>query len=213
MAGYKADSKTEGGVNNQRQGDQMSETKTKLSGPDLAGGVALAAIADGALLLGHAHGEPVLLARRGDELFAIGNVCTHYDAPLNEGLLVDDKVRCPWHHACFSLRIGEALRAPALDPVPYWRVEQQGGTVYVREKLEQAKKQLPSILTDIPRSVVIVGGGAAGNATAETLRLEGYTGRITMLSADDSVPCDRPKLSKGYLAGICLLYTSDAADE
>ena len=105
----------------------MSETKTKLSGPDLAGGVALAAIADGALLLGHAHGEPVLLARRGDELFAIGNVCTHYDAPLNEGLLVDDTVRCPWHHACFSLRTGEALRAPALDPVPCWRVEQQGG--------------------------------------------------------------------------------------
>jgi NADPH-dependent 2,4-dienoyl-CoA reductase/sulfur reductase-like enzyme/nitrite reductase/ring-hydroxylating ferredoxin subunit len=180
----------------------MSETKTKLSGPDLTGGVALSAVPDGALLLGHAQGEPVLLARRGDELFAIGNVCTHYDAPLNEGLLVDDTVRCPWHHACFSLRTGEAIRAPALDPVPCWRVEQQGGTVYVREKLEQAKKQLPSILTDIPGSIVIVGGGAAGNAAAETLRLDGYTGRITMLSADDSVPCDRPKLSKGYLAGI-----------
>jgi apoptosis-inducing factor 3 len=180
----------------------MSETKTQLSGPDLAGGVALAAVADGALLLGHAHGEPVLLARRGDELFAIGNVCTHYDAPLNEGLLVDDTVRCPWHHACFSLRTGEAIRAPALDPVPCWRVEQQGGTVYVREKLEQARKQIPSILTDIPGFVVIVGGGAAGNAAAETLRREGYTGRITMLSADESVPCDRPKLSKSYLAGI-----------
>ena len=180
----------------------MSETKTKLSGPDLAGGVALSAVPDGTLLLGHAQGEPVLLARRGDELFAIGNVCTHYDAPLNEGLLVDDTVRCPWHHACFSLRTGEAIRAPALDPVPCWRVEQQGGNVYVREKLEQARKQLPAILTDRPRFVVIIGGGAAGNAAAETLRREGYTGRITMLSADASVPCDRPKLSKGYLAGI-----------
>jgi NADPH-dependent 2,4-dienoyl-CoA reductase/sulfur reductase-like enzyme/nitrite reductase/ring-hydroxylating ferredoxin subunit len=180
----------------------MSETKTKLSGPDLAAGVALSTVPDGTLLLGYAQGEPVLLARRGDELFAIGNLCTHYDAPLNEGLLVDDTVRCPWHHACFSLRTGEAVRAPALDPVPCWRVEQQDGNVYVREKLEQASKQLPSTLTDIPRSVVIIGGGAAGNAAAETLRREGYAGRITMLSADDSVPCDRPKLSKSYLAGI-----------
>jgi nitrite reductase/ring-hydroxylating ferredoxin subunit len=80
----------------------MTEVQTELSGPDLAKGIALSTIDDGAMLLGHAHGEPALLARRGDELFAIGNVCTHYGAPLNEGLLVDDTVRCPWHHACFS---------------------------------------------------------------------------------------------------------------
>jgi NADPH-dependent 2,4-dienoyl-CoA reductase/sulfur reductase-like enzyme/nitrite reductase/ring-hydroxylating ferredoxin subunit len=179
----------------------MNETAKKLSGPDLAKGVALSKVADGAMLLGHAHGEPVLLARRGDELFAIGAICTHYGASLADGLLVGDTVRCPWHHACFSLHTGEALRAPALNRVPCWRVEQRDGNVYVGEQLESAAKQSPPAKAGMPGSIVIVGGGAAGNAAAETLRREGYSGRITMLSADDSGPCDRPNLSKGYLAG------------
>lgn len=192
----------------------MSDNKAELSGPDLTMGVDLSTIPDGTMLLGHASGEPVLLARRGGELFAIGAICTHYGAPLNEGLLVADTVRCPWHHACFSLRTGEVLRAPALDQVSRWRVElvrdpagentpneNWAGVAYVREKLERiARTSLPK--TDrIPGSIVIVGGGAAGNSAAETLRREGYSGRITMLSADQSPPCDRPNLSKGYLAG------------
>src|SRR6185437_9325040 len=147
----------------------MTETTNQLSGPDLAGGVALSEIADGAMLQGHAHGEPVLLVRRADALFAVGAHCTHYGAPLADGLLVDDTVRCPWHHACFSLRTGEALRAPALDAVACWRVEQRDGTVYVREKLMPVdRKTLPAV-PGTPQSIVIVGGGAAGNAAAETL--------------------------------------------
>jgi NADPH-dependent 2,4-dienoyl-CoA reductase/sulfur reductase-like enzyme/nitrite reductase/ring-hydroxylating ferredoxin subunit len=179
----------------------MSEEKTKLNGPDLTQGVELLTILDGTMLLGHAHGEPVLLARRGDEVFAIGAVCTHYGAPLEQGLLVGDTVRCPWHHACFSLRTGEALRAPALDPVSRWLVEQRVGAVYVREKLEGGSRPSKPLAVSMPRSIVIVGGGATGNAAAEMLRREGYCGRITMLSADKSVPCDRPNLSKGYLSG------------
>ena len=180
----------------------MNEVKPELSGPDLVQGIALSTIADGAMLLGHAHGEAALLARRGDELFAIGNACTHYGAPLNEGLLVDDTVRCPWHHAFFSLRTGAAVRAPALNPVSCWRVEQRDGTVYVRERIESTGQQATTpAATGVPRSIVIVGGGAAGNAAAEMLRIEGYRGRVTLLSADESLPYDRPNLSKGYLAG------------
>ncbi|CAN5228763.1 FAD-dependent oxidoreductase [soil metagenome] len=192
----------------------MSDTKPELSGPDLTKGVDLSTLPDGTMLLEHASGEPVLLARRGHELFAIGAVCTHYGAPLNEGLLVDDTVRCPWHHACFSLRTGEALRAPALNPVSHWRVEQVrdlarqdtpgdnwAGVAYVREKLERVAPPSLPVTDTLPRSIVIVGGGAAGNAAAETLRREGYSGSITMLSADETLPCDRPNLSKGYLAG------------
>jgi nitrite reductase/ring-hydroxylating ferredoxin subunit len=192
----------------------MAAEPTELSGPDFAASVELSSIPDGGMLLGHALGEPVLLVRRGQEAFAIGAICTHYGAPLADGLVVGDTIRCPWHHACFSLRTGAALRAPALDPVVCWRVEQVRdltrqatptdapvGAVFVREKLELA---LPSPATpgpDRPNSVVIVGGGAAGNAAAEMLRREGYGGRLTLLSAVDALPCDRPNLSKGFLAG------------
>ena len=179
----------------------MSEEKPKLSGPDLTQGIKLSMVPDGVMLLGYAHAEPVLLARRGDELFAIGAVCTHYGGPLSDGLLVDDTVRCPWHHACFSLRTGEPLRAPALNPVSRWRVEQARGAVYVREKLESISPEPAAQAAGWPESVIIVGGGAAGNAAAEILRREAYPDRITMLSADESMPCDRPNLSKGYLAG------------
>jgi NADPH-dependent 2,4-dienoyl-CoA reductase/sulfur reductase-like enzyme/nitrite reductase/ring-hydroxylating ferredoxin subunit len=174
---------------------------TALPGPDLAAGVPLSDVADGSMILGHVESEAILLARRGGELFAVGATCTHYGGPLAEGLLADDTVRCPWHHACFSLRTGEALRAPALDPVSCWRVEQRDGRVYVRDKIESRAPRSGSVAGGGLRSVVIVGGGAAGNAAAEMLRREGYDGSITMLSSDTSAPCDRPNLSKGYLAG------------
>jgi NADPH-dependent 2,4-dienoyl-CoA reductase/sulfur reductase-like enzyme/nitrite reductase/ring-hydroxylating ferredoxin subunit len=179
----------------------MDGTGEPLSGPDLTKGVTLSEIADGAMLLGHAHGEPVLLVRRGGECSAIGATCTHYGAPLADGLAVGDTVRCPWHHACFSLRTGEVLRAPALDPVSCWRVEQRDGRAYVTERIGSAGHLPPVARAGVPESVVIVGGGAAGNTAAEVLRREGYAGRITMLSADASGPCDRPNLSKGYLSG------------
>ena len=123
----------------------MSQHETQFSGPDLTQGVELSTIPDGTMLLGHAHDEPVLLIRRGDELFAIGAVCTHYGGPLADGLLVDDTVRCPWHHACFSLRTGEALRAPALDPVSCWRVDQREGKAFVRGKTRERDRPRPHL--------------------------------------------------------------------
>src|SRR6185295_18787123 len=167
--------------------------------PDLKNGVSLAGLADGAMLVGRVDDEEVVLARRGDEIFAIDAHCTHYHGPLAEGLIVGDTVRCPWHHACFSLRTGEALRAPALDPIACWRVERVGDKVFVREKLTTLAPK--SALPAVPSSVVIVGGGAAGLAAADMLRREGYDGTISMISADESPPVDRPNLSKDYLGG------------
>jgi nitrite reductase/ring-hydroxylating ferredoxin subunit len=104
----------------------MGGAQGELKGPDLAEGVALSELSDGGLLLGHAGGEPVVLARSGNEVFAVGATCTHYSGPLAEGLMVGDTLRCPWHHACFSLRTGEALKAPALNPIPCYLVARDG---------------------------------------------------------------------------------------
>jgi nitrite reductase/ring-hydroxylating ferredoxin subunit len=163
-------------------------------------GVAVAELADGGKLAGHAGDEEVLLVRRGAEVFAVGAKCTHYHGPLVDGLMVGDTVRCPWHHACFDLRTGEALRAPALSPLACWSVEQRGGTVFVHDKRAKAKRKA-NAAAGAPARIVIVGGGAAGFAAAERLRREGYQGSIVMLSADDAPPVDRPNLSKDFLAG------------
>jgi NADPH-dependent 2,4-dienoyl-CoA reductase/sulfur reductase-like enzyme/nitrite reductase/ring-hydroxylating ferredoxin subunit len=169
-------------------------------GPDLTAGFPAGDVPDGGMLLGHVGEEAVLVARSGSEFFAVGASCTHYHGPLAEGIVVGDTVRCPWHHACFSLRTGEALRAPALDPVSCWRVERNGDTLVVREKLSGPAPKAAAA-KDHPASVVIVGGGAAGLAAADMLRREGYGGSLTMISADDSAPYDRPNLSKDFLAG------------
>jgi NADPH-dependent 2,4-dienoyl-CoA reductase/sulfur reductase-like enzyme/nitrite reductase/ring-hydroxylating ferredoxin subunit len=170
----------------------------QLSGPDLARGVALAEIPDNGLLGGHADGKPVLLARDGTTVWAVDGACSHYSGPLAEGLKVGETVRCPWHHACFNLKTGEALGAPALRPLATWTVEQKGGRVFVREQLGAAVlKRTPR---SAPKSVVIIGSGAAGDAAADMLRREGYAGPIALIGEDEA-PVDRPNLSKDYLAG------------
>jgi len=179
----------------------MSESKSGPTGPDLTLGVAVDSLADGQMIGGHVGDDAVLLARRGSDFFAIGATCTHYNGPLAEGLLVDDTVRCPWHHACFSLRTGEALHAPAISAVACWTTEARNGKVYVKEKVERAPHRRVAPASDKPGRIVIVGGGAAGFAAAEMLRRQGFEGSVTMLSDDHAPPVDRPNLSKDYLAG------------
>jgi len=167
--------------------------------PDFRSGYPLTRLNDGRPVAGTAGEDDVILTRHGDEVFAVSAWCSHYHGPLADGLVVDDTVRCPWHHACFSLRTGEAIRAPALDRLTCWRVERVDETVFVREKL--AAPVARPRATKTSEAIVIVGGGAAGLAAADMLRREGYDGPLTLISADDSPPCDRPNLSKDYLAG------------
>lgn len=177
----------------------MSGGKRGPTGPDLAAGIALADVPEGGMLGGHVGDENVLVAKRNGKPFALSAKCTHYGGPLAKGLVVDGTVRCPWHHARFDLGTGEAVGAPALNPVACWKVDVENGKLYVRERsAPPAARRRPA---RSPSSVVIVGGGAAGEAAAEMLRTEGYDGPVTILSDDAAPPCDRPNLSKDYLAG------------
>lgn len=178
----------------------MGATQAQLSGPDFSLGLPLADVPATGALSGHVGGEPVLLMRRADGLFAVSGACTHYGGPLGEGLVVGDTVRCPWHHACFDLRSGEALAAPAFDALDRWAVETVGDQVFVHARMAPAPARTADASAH-PARIVIVGGGAAGFSAAERLRRRGYAGALTLLSADAAPPCDRPNLSKDYLAG------------
>ena len=167
--------------------------------PDLSKGVTLAEFS-GAMLLGHVGDNEVLLVRSGSEIFAIDAQCSHYHGPLADGIVDGESIRCPWHHACFDLRTGEATRAPALTALAVWIVERDGDRVVVRDKREQPKPRVKGPF-DTPQRIVIVGGGAAGFAAAEMLRRQDYRGSIVMLSSEAAAPVDRPNLSKDYLAG------------
>src|ERR1700732_1225083 len=168
----------------------MADQQATPAGPDLAQGVALSEFS-GAMLLGHVGDAEVLLVRSGSGIFAIGAHCSHYHGPLAEGLVDGESIHCPWHHACFDLRTGEAAHAPAFDPVAVWKVEHEANRIFVRQKLEQPKPRVKGVL-DAPGRIVIVGGGAAGFAAAEMLRRQGFGGSIVMLSSDTAPPVDRP---------------------
>jgi NADPH-dependent 2,4-dienoyl-CoA reductase/sulfur reductase-like enzyme/nitrite reductase/ring-hydroxylating ferredoxin subunit len=181
------------------EGVNMAEEKTPPAGPDLAHGVAPNDFT-GETLLGHVGDQDVLLVRSGLEIFAIDAHCSHYHGPLAEGLVVGHSIRCPWHHACFDLRTGEATRAPAFTPLAVWQVEHEGDRIFVRQKREQPKPRGKGSV-DAPGKIVIVGGGATGFAAADMLRRQEFRGSIVMLSTDSAPPVDRPNLSKDYLAG------------
>jgi 3-phenylpropionate/trans-cinnamate dioxygenase ferredoxin reductase subunit len=171
------------------------------SGPDLALGILTDQLPDGGTLSGQVNGEGVLLVRRGTEWFAIGATCSHYSGPLPEGLIVGDTVRCPWHHACFSLRTGQSVRPPGLHDVASYAVEQRDGKVFVPGRKIAPPRSQAEARAKHPGSVVIVGGGAAGDTAAATLRREGFSGPITIIDPDLDAPYDRPNCSKDYLAG------------
>jgi NADPH-dependent 2,4-dienoyl-CoA reductase/sulfur reductase-like enzyme/nitrite reductase/ring-hydroxylating ferredoxin subunit len=180
----------------------MGGDATPVSGPDLKLGVPVDALRAGEPFPGQVDGDAVVLVRSGDEVFAVGATCTHYSGPLAEGIVTDETIRCPWHHACFSLRTGAATAAPALNPLPHYRTDIRDGVVYVVARDdEEVRKRPVATRTDATAPIVIIGAGAAGHAAMEMLRREGYDGALVVIDADADAPYDRPNISKDYLAG------------
>jgi apoptosis-inducing factor 3 len=179
--------------------------QAELTGPDFGAGVDASLLEPGGKLLGHANNDAVLLARVGNDYFAVGATCAHYGGPLADGAIDGYTVRCPWHHACFSLRTGEALESPALSPVPCYKVERRGAQIIVGEKVDRDPLSptypISTHSRATPRTIAIVGAGAAGSAAAEMLRRCAYDGRVIVIDDDSGSPYDRPNLSKDYLAG------------
>ena len=169
-------------------------SQTTPTGPDLRAGVPANSIGD-APLAGYVDDQPVLLVRDGERIRAVAAQCTHYSGPLAEGIVVDGTIRCPWHHACFDLATGQP-RGSAITPLPCWEVIIDGDRVRVGEPRVESTAEVRG-----PERVVIIGGGAAGVACAEALRLHGHRGSITIVTSEGSDPVDRPNLSKDYLAG------------
>ncbi len=160
----------------------MSDVSAPL-GPDLVKGISLDDVPDGHMMVGHVGPDAVLVAHHGNEFFAVGATCTHYGGPLVDGLMEGETVRCPWHHACFNLRTGEALRPPALSPLACWAVERRSNKIFVQsnKKLREPDRRRRARAGQ-PEKIVIVGGGAAGFAAAEKLRREQWQGSLVLLS-------------------------------
>jgi NADPH-dependent 2,4-dienoyl-CoA reductase/sulfur reductase-like enzyme/nitrite reductase/ring-hydroxylating ferredoxin subunit len=184
----------------------MSESK----GQDLEAGIEVSEIAEGSMVLGSFRGEPALLANDRGRYCALSATCTHMGGPLNEGILVDGEVRCPWHHARFSLATGAAVGAPALAPLTRFDATVRDGRVFVTPASQSTPASSVQDVTS--RRVVILGGGAGGHACAQWLASGGFAGTITVVSDDVDPPYDRTVCSKQYLIGLQSRQESVIAD-
>lgn len=82
-------------------------------------------------------GKPVCLARVGDEVFAVSNICTHAYAELSDGEIKDFTIECWLHGADFDLRTGAALTLPATEPLETFRVERDGNELTISQKSKE----------------------------------------------------------------------------
>src|SRR6478609_8202726 len=149
---------------------------------DLGKGIPDGDLREGVPVAGEVGGEQIVLVRAGGQVHAVGATCTHYGGPLAEGIVENGTIRCPWHHGCFDLKTGAPF-GPPIAALACYDVVLENGTIRVGAKRDVTPKP-----TALPANVVIIGGGAAGVACAETLRLEGHRGGITLIAGEGSDP-------------------------
>src|SRR5262249_48902558 len=131
----------------------------------------------------------ILLARVNGKYYAVGATCPHYGATLAEGALCGERIICPWHHASFDVKTGDLLEPPALDALPHYEVKIEGDRVIAAIPDEAGDRRTPPMARrdarQDERTFVILGGGAAGYMAAQTLREDGFQGRVLMITRED----------------------------
>ncbi|XP_015176501.1 PREDICTED: apoptosis-inducing factor 3 isoform X2 [Polistes dominula] len=144
----------------------------------------------------------VLLVKQKGEIHAVGTKCTHYGAPLHTGALGDGIVRCPWHGACFNIKTGDIEDYPGLDSLPCYKVTiDEEGLVRVKARVKDLEvnkrvKDMCEYDAKNPKTTLIIGGGPSAATCAESLRQEGFTGKIILICKENTLPYDRVKVSK-----------------
>ncbi|MEK6220382.1 MAG: FAD-dependent oxidoreductase [Psychrobacter cryohalolentis] len=144
--------------------------------------------------------DSIILITRDDSTFrAFDGKCPHAGADLGTGLRCGNRVICPWHHATFDSSDGALLEPIATTGLTQYQIIDNGDSLMVDTSAKIDKHIEADKLTDT--HTIIVGGGGAGFMTAHQLRNTGYGGKITLVSAEDKAPYNRPLLSKAFLAG------------
>lgn len=143
----------------------------------------------------------VLIVKQKGKISAIGTKCTHYGALLATGALGDGRIRCPWHGACFNIATGDIEDFPGQDSIPCYEVKVEQGQVTVRAKksdLEANKRMKVMAQRDLKddRTFLVIGGGPSGAICVDTIRQNGFTGRVVIVCKEPLLPYDRIKVSK-----------------
>lgn len=75
--------------------------------------------------------EDILVLNADGVILAVADQCSHQALPLHEGQLDGDLLICPYHGAQFCLRSGEALSAPAYEPIACYDIALHDDKIFV----------------------------------------------------------------------------------
>lgn len=117
-----------------RMGVMVNRNAYKSGPKDFVSALAVADLPENQLKRVDVKGQPVLLLKRGEKIYAIGAVCSHYGGPLEKGKLINDTVQCPYHYSRFSLEDGRVREGPSTAPVPVYENQVVGGQIQIRLK-------------------------------------------------------------------------------
>ncbi|CAF0835302.1 unnamed protein product [Didymodactylos carnosus] len=143
----------------------------------------------------------VLLLKQNNRYYALSSKCAHYKLPLVKGVFVNGRIRCFAHGACYSVETGDIEDHPGHGSLQKYNVDiVDDQVILVARKQDLEKVECTNIPDDLQCdtkvTVLIIGAGAAGFTCGDTLRQNGFRGRVVLFTREGSLPYDRVQLSK-----------------